>query len=225
MSLSSLCLSLFSFSATHSPPSPSLCHRSLCFKGGKSPYSYTRHTIPTNHHSCPTAWLSPPLPQTSAPFDNERSSAAWHCSPTAAERKNEGFFYEWMRDDLNRGRTFRGGSGISGMSSSFLLPLSSPSFISHLFFILAFLFFVYFRLVFPSTLTCSLCFYYLALVDHRTENLAMRTAWCGHTHTHTHPTEPHISECWHTHIYTGFQILYTWTHHIHIHTPDISDAH
>lgn len=79
---------------------------------------------------------------------------------------------------------------------------------------------MYFCLVFSSPLTCSLIFYYLAPVDRRTGNLVMRTIWRRNTHTHTryswkNHTLPNADAC--RPPYTGFQILYTWTHDTHTH--------
>lgn len=76
---------------------------------------------------------------------------------------------------------------------------------------------MYFCLVFSSPR--SLCFYYLAPVDHGTENLVMQLSDADtHTQVLVLP-DPHIlvnpEACRPTH--TGFHILHTWTHHIHIH--------
>lgn len=75
MSLSPLCL--FSIFCHTSPSTISYAlSQKFVFQRGKLPYSYTRHTIPTNHQSCPTALLFPPRLQTSALFHNEESSAS-----------------------------------------------------------------------------------------------------------------------------------------------------
>lgn len=52
-------------------------------------------------------------------------------------------------------------------------------------------------LVSPTTLTCSLGFYYLAFADHRTQDLVTRTSGRGHTFTQQ---ETYFSTRTHTHI-------------------------
>ena len=87
MSFSPLCLPL---SPIPNPPSAaislSLCCKSSCFKGG----NYLIHTQDTQYQQTISRALQRSFSlRTSAPFHTEKSSAAWHRSPTAAERRNE----------------------------------------------------------------------------------------------------------------------------------------
>ena len=92
MSPCDVSLSFVSASLPFSPPPISRAlSQEFLFQRGKLPYSYTRHTIPTNHQSCPTALLFP------SPSPSPRSPAVMRKAPpllfgAARQREEESRF-------------------------------------------------------------------------------------------------------------------------------------
>lgn len=189
----------FSFSAKHSPPlSPSLCQRSLCFKWG----NYLIHTQDTQYqqtifhalqHCFPLLFSKPPLPSI-------MRGALQRLLGTALQQQlrwgMKAFFMSggaitWTVEGHSEEKVaFR----VSELNKLYFSVLFFPVFPSSTFFssFSPHLFYLFLPVLvsssctsFLSTLTCSLGFYYLALVDHRTENLVMQTAWRRHTHIYT----------------------------------------
>lgn len=232
-SLFFVCLSFTTLPRTplRPPPSPSYCHRSLLFKGGEITI-LVQKTHNTNKPSFMPCSVASPFPSLNLLLPSLMRGALLQLLGTALQqqqlRGGISFFFlflrveEWSpkqrKDSQRRKWSFRLDQTLLFCPHlpCFLLPLSSSSSPPRIpFFILACLFFVYFCLVFASTRTCSLCFYYLALVGHRTEKLIMRTTWRGYTHAQTH-TLTQKWRSWQNHTFL------TADTHIHIHrVPDI----
>ena len=150
------------------PPISRALSQEFLFQRGKLPYSYTRHTIPTNYQSCPTALLFP------SPSPNPRSPAVMRKAPPLSKEKRTQdlfcvFFFWFFFSDGKITSTKEGHSEervvftVSELnklyfsSLCFLLLLLLLLLSSSLSSILAspHLSFMYFCLVFSSPLTCS----------------------------------------------------------------------
>lgn len=163
MSPCDVSLSFVSASLPFSPPPISRAlSQEFLFQRGKLPYSYTRHTIPTNHQPCPTALLFP------SPSPNPRSPAVMRKAPPLAKEKRTQYLFCVCFFFMSDGKITSTKEGHSEERVVFRVSELNKLYFSSLCFLLLLLSsslssilasprlsFMYFCLVFSSPLTCS----------------------------------------------------------------------